>query len=302
MNSRVFIINPTSIKNYQNHLTFQDFEKRGAIFQKFVNLMMAFKEKYQASDSVVTKWVKTYLNHAYGKLSMKPFTQTSTFCTDYHELSRIVTTQNVVDIIPLSPELIDVICIVEPSNGRNPYSSVPLGVHIPSYARMLLQEKIHEIKSIFNDPKIHLVNTDSCVVEIGKDEVISRLPISGQIGHWKHEIKDAKDILRFLCLNPVAFHITYIANDDEVRQVTKLAGFKLKNALAPGIEADQFKYLLESAQFGSKATIVVPQIRRMIDSEHNITGKKMLFYLRNSFDSKRVNCPDLSTCAYGYIE
>ena len=62
-----------------------DFEKRGPILKKFVDLMVSFKEDHLVSDSADSKWVKTALQHSYGKFSMKPFSEKQTLCYDFKQ-------------------------------------------------------------------------------------------------------------------------------------------------------------------------------------------------------------------------
>ena len=279
-------------------LHFQDFEKKGPIFKKFVNLLISLKETMNPTSSngkynewhhfTFVKWLKQYLNHAYGKLSMKPYEDKSTFCNTMQDLTNIILSDDVLSIVPVSVNLIDVISASKPSNGRRPTTCVPLGVHIFAFARQLLDTKIQEAKEIFPSSKIYMVNTDSCVMSIPQHESISDLYLSPKIGHWKHQIKDCQEILKFYSLNAVTYHISYLSNKNEVHQMTKMAGFRLNNILATSIDSSDFEDLVKKAVSHEKKEIIVGQLRTRNNPGFAPTETVIQFCLKNSLDGKRV--------------
>ena len=175
-----------------------------------------------------------------------------------------------------------------------------MGAHIYGFARQLLQERLNEVKAIFPTSKLFMVNTDSCVVSIPRDKEISTLSISSEMGFWKHQIKDCHEILKFFSLSAVAYHITYVSKKGELEQMSKIAGFCLKTMLAPGIDANDFEYLLKKAISGEKAEIKIEQFRKKSQSGYASEETRIQFCLRSSFDDKRVNLDDFNTCPFGF--
>ena len=133
-----------------------------------------------------------------------------------------------------------------------------------------------------------MVNTDSCVMSIPQHESISDLHLSPKIGHWKHQIKDCQEILKFYSLNAVTYHISYLSNKNEVHQMTKMAGFRLNNILATSIDSSDFEDLVKKAVSHEKKEIIVGQLRTRNNPGFAPTETVIQFCLKNSLDGKRV--------------
>lgn len=304
-------------------LHFQDFEKKGPIFKKFVDLLVTLKEKHLTDPNFV-KWLKRSLNHAYGKLSMKPYDEKLTFCNSLKDLETIIMSDDVIGIAPVSTNLIDVISASKSSNDRHPTTCIPLGVHIYAYARQLLETKIQEARQTFSATKVYMVNTDSCMLSIPKTESISNLPFSTKIGDWKDQIKDCQEILKFFSLNAVTYHVSYLSNKNEFHQLTKMAGFRLNTVLAPSIDSKEFEDLIQEAVMQEKekrstkprkqefdremevtATadvngIKVAQIRRRNRPGLAPTETVVQFCLKSSLNGKRVVLENFQSLPYGF--
>ena len=306
---------------------FQDFEKKGPIFKKFVDLLVTLKEKYQ-TDPAFVKWLKLSLNHAYGKLSMKPYDEKSTFCNSLEDLERIIMSDDVLGIVPVSSKVIDVISASKSSNDRRPTTCIPLGVHIYAYARQLLETKIQEAKQKFSSAKVYMVNTDSCMLSIPQKESISILPFSTKIGDWKDQIKDSQEILKFFSLNAVTYHVSYLSNKNEFHQMTKMAGFRLNTILATSIDSKEFEDLIQTAVMQEKKNrspkpskqhkydgemeitttvdtvdkkgIKIAQIRKRNHPGLAPTETVVQFCLKSSLNGKRVVLDNFQSLPYGF--
>ena len=140
-----------------------------------------------------------------------------------------------------------------------------------------------------------MTNTDSIVVSIPINADMSKLALSSKMGDWKMQIPDCRSIISFFCLNPVAYHFTYWSNQNNVRQISKVAGFKLCNLLANGICDQEFESLLKKAVLIEKSGIYITQIRKKSNGKES----KVQFCLRSKLDTNRVNC-NYVTYPYGY--
>lgn len=263
--------------------------------------LIAFKENYSAeTDNAFNKWIKVALNRCYGKFASKPFEEKSTLCDNIQEFNQVLARENVLNVIPLSENLIDVISSYKTTNLRHPNTCITLGIHIFTFARQLLQEKIIEIKKTFSPSEILMVNTDAAVVAIPSTQSITLLPISNKVGHWKHQLKDSCQILRFFCLNATTYQLTYLNSEKQQIQVTKMAGFCLNNMLANSVPSKEFEDLVQKGILQEKAEIKICQFRKKKRPGDIAIETKTEFCLKSKLDGKRVSFPNYKTLAYGY--
>ena len=279
---------------------------------------MSIKDKYQEVDASCSKLVKTALNHAYGRFSMKPFDKKTTLCHNRHELSSILLgSEDTLHILPISSDLVDVMSLPKPTNRRRPNTCITLGAHIIGFARKLLHERMNEIKEKFTPASLFMLNTDAAVISIPKSQNISKLSFSPYMGDWKNQIKDCHEIQKFFCMSPVKYHISYITKEGQNEQITKVAGYSLNNVIAPGVESNNFENLLkkaireekkdlqekdlqEKAIRQERGGIVIDQIRKKNLPGFITKETKIEFCLKSSLDKKRVNCEDFLTLPYGF--
>ena len=160
-----------------------------------------------------------------------------------------------------------------------------------------------EIKANFNSARFLMCNTDSLAFVCNKDESLGKFDISGELGKWKHQLKDSRSIIDFFALSPVAYHFTYENHEMEIKQITKISGFSLQNQLAyPAADALDFGNFVSKAAENKDEDYAFEQLRKSVDKSGSIKLSLTKYYLRNTVSKKRILCKDFTTKPFGYMK
>ena len=274
-----------------------EFQETGLILKKVVDCLIQFKESQ--NDTPVEKWINKSLQCTYGRFALKPIVEKNKICENFEELNELILTKNVNNIISVDNDLVDAVFENDNCNKQTCTTSIMIASHIVWCARKLLFQKIREIKEKCPLMKTLMLNTDAVVLQIPNipDEKSLPFKISNLTGDFKHQIKNCKTITKFIALNPVCYHITYLNCEDQIFQVNKISGFSLESAVSGNFDTKKFEDLLHSAIFEEKEeTMPIQQIRK-----YNNVEKKIIFSLRNTLDVTRVYLKnDISSHPYGH--
>ena len=210
-------------------------------------------------------------------------------CSTLSEFQNLLDNNNVIDFDPINNHYLDVCFEGKSSSGTNCYSNLSIGIHILAYSRMVMDQKITRLKEKFKSMKIYLLNIDAIAFSLHIDDDISVLKLDAdKIGAFKPEIKDAKEILSFQALSPHSFNITYLTKSGDLKNLSKVCGFSLQNAInSDSLNQRVFKIFISEALDGKETTISTTQVRH--SSDFGIVKKRILKYqLKNTLFKKRV--------------
>ena len=106
---------------------------------------------------------------------------------------------------------------------QNPFNNKVLGAYITSYGRLALDDLKTKIKEKGNT----IVYTDTdCAMYLGENKLDPEL-FGNCFGQIKHEVKDAKEIISYVCLGSKRYGLCYITDAGEIKEKSKLSGLRL---------------------------------------------------------------------------
>ena len=268
--------------------------KTGAwLFKDFVRSVEETKDSL--SDSIMSKFLKAGVNASYGSFIQRNSEDKHKLCANISEFQNLLLSTDVQNFDLITEKYLDVCYKNKTPENSNPFSNHAIGIHILSYSRMIMDEKIDELKRTFKSAKLFMQNVDCIAFSVNSEEDISKMNLdNNKIGFLKNEIKDAKEILSFHALSPHFYNICYINNSGQEKNLSKVCGFSLKNSVNSDLlNRELFHHFISEALNGHKASISSTQIRSHRDKDTNELKERISkFQLRNSLFKKRVIMKD----------
>ena len=146
-------------------------------------------------------------------------------------------------------------------------------------------------------------NCDGLICSVPKESDLSKIDIGFSSGQWHEELDSCKEICTFHALGINSFHISYITNDGDLKEVSKFCGYSFKNNISVPPNTSEMELLLNQASLGNFVGKNVPQIRRSKCKRTEQKKKRFIpFMLKNSIQKRRVFIKNVGfyTYPYGY--
>ena len=280
------------------------YDKGVHLFKDFVKNIDEFKRTL--TDSTMIKFIKSGLNKSYGYFMLRNRQDKHKLCATLSEFQDLIDNNNVLDFDAINDNYVDVCFESKSSLGTNCYSNLTIGIHILAYSRMIMDRKITMLKENFKSMKVFLINIDAIAFSLHVNDDISLLQLDeDKIGAFKPEIKDASEILSFQALSPHSFNISYLTKSGDFKNISKVCGFSLQNAMnAESLDQEVFKCFISEALDGREISKSTTQVRHFSSNDFDTVEKKILKYqLKNILFKKRViKKENFSTFPFGYTQ
>ena len=278
--------------------------KKGAwLFQDFVKSVKETKDS--TLDPIMAKMLKAGVNASYGNLMRRNTKEKHKLCSNISEFQNLLQISEVVDFDSVTDKYLDVSYKTKNLQGSNPFSNLAIGIHILSYSRIIMDQRIALLKNTFKSAKVFMQNVDCIAFSVNSEEDILSFKYldNDRIGFFKSDIQDLGEILSFHALSPHFYNICYVNKSGQEKNLSKVCGFSLKNALNSNLlNQELFKHFIYEALDGKKTTVSSTQVRHFSNKETNELKKKIVEYqLRNTLVKKRV-VKGLSTLPFGYTK
>ena len=282
------------------------YRKAKKFFEDFVNSVEGLKKTI--TDPVLLKFIKVGLNSSYGYFMLRGDRERYDVCSSLHRFQALLENDEVINFNSIGEEFLDVCYKNKTPRGTNCETNLTIGAHITSYARIMVDQKICQLKMKCKSAKIFMINCDAIAFTTdGEDsediETLSDFKLDpNKIGCFKQEVKDAKTILSFHALSPNSYHLTYTSKDGEKKHVSRVCGFSLNNALnSDTVDHNLYTKFISEALKGEQISKPIMQVRNFTEKNTGeVERKVMYFQLRNNLTNKRIVKEDLSTVPFGY--
>lgn len=205
---------------------------------------------------------------------LRPRETITTTCDSFNRLSRLLQKEDVKNLVPLSPDLIDV-TFSKKSYKPNLASNIPIAAYILGHARIHLDKKWLEIKEKYPSASQIMCQSDAIIFSTNQEDSKKKFPLSSDAGNWKSVLGEDSIITDFFALHPAAYHINFQSNGSTYQQ-TKVSGFQLQNALLnQKIETQDFEKLLKGNLEGHCVKVPLMQIKRSSDGKSEVVQKNL---------------------------